>query len=221
MTLKEMIQRCRIESNDTAEPYFVSDDAYKIWLNDALVEACIRGRLLYEKDDYAKCFMFFAAGEKAVDLSHDWVEIEEVGIVVSHNHFLRLPLLSPDAVIAQYGEDYQSHDNLPVCAIMEDTKLRLFPTQSQDLTIKVQGYRLAEPLENDDDEPEIHATHHRHLCDYALMKAFSVPDAELFDPNRAALAQKAFDDYFGLPKDSDFRRITREDRPHTVKAFWV
>ena len=85
----------------------------------------------------------------------------------------------------------------------------------------LKGYRLAKPLENDEDEPEIHPTHHRHLCDYALMKAFSVPDAELFDPNRAVIAEKYFNDYFGLPKDSDFRRLTREDKPHVNASFWV
>lgn len=221
MTLAELINRCRIESNDLKEPYFVSDDAYKLWLNDALVEACIRGRLLYEKDDYSLCFVHFDAGQTVAKLNDQWIEIEQVAIVVQANHLLALPILSPEKVIEKYSEDYQSHDNLPVCAVQEENGLRLFPTPKQNITIKVQGYRLAEPLENDDDEPEIHPTHHRHLVDYALMKAFSVPDAELFDPNRAALAEQAFNRYFGLPKDSDFRRITREDRPHTNKAFWV
>ena len=221
MTLEELIQRCRVESNDTKEPYFIQDEQYKAWLNDALIEACIRGRLLYEKDDYDLCYVLFNAGQSVAKLNSQWVEIEQVALVIGQSHFLALPILSPEKVIEQYGENYQSHDNLPVCAVQEENGLRLFPTPKQALTVKVQGYRLAMPLNELDDTPEIHATHHRHLVDYALMKAFSVPDAELFDQNRAMLAEKAFNDYFGLPKDSDFRRLTREDRPHTVKPFWV
>ena len=221
MTLAEMIQRCRIESNDTETPYFVSDDAYKIWLNDALVEASIRGRLIYEKTDKAITELHYQPHQSTAPFSPLFFEFEQVAIKISDNHYMAIPLLSPDEVIRKYGENFISPDGLPICAVQEDTAIRLFPTSAMPLTIKVQGYRLAKPLANDEDEPEIHTTHHRHLCDYALMKAFSVPDAELFDPNRAALAEKYFNDYFGLPKDSDFRRLTREDKPHINASFWV
>lgn len=56
-------------------------------------------------------------------------------------------------------------------------------------------------------------THHPHLVEWALHKAFSVPDAEFFDPNRAQIAEAKFIDYFGERPDSDLRRITREDVP--------
>ena len=34
-------------------------------------------------------------------------------------------------------------------------------------------------------------------------------------------AEERFTRYFGEQTDSDLRRITREDTPHTVKAFWI
>ncbi|RPP87255.1 hypothetical protein IPC1125_34030, partial [Pseudomonas aeruginosa] len=59
-----------------------------------------------------------------------------------------------------------------------------------------------------------------HLVQWALHRGFSIPDMESFDPNRAALAEAAFTAYFGERPDSDLRRITREDVPHHVEAFW-
>jgi hypothetical protein len=47
-----------------------------------------------------------------------------------------------------------------------------------------------------------------------------VPDAETFDPNRAALAEQAFTRYFGLLPDSDLRRRTREDVTHVNQGFF-
>ena len=69
--------------------------------------------------------------------------------------------------------------------------------------------------------PEISELHHEHLVNWALHKAFSIPDAEGFDPQRAQDAERDFTEYFGIRPDSDLRRITREDVPHTVEAFWV
>ena len=74
-------------------------------------------------------------------------------------------------------------------------------------------------MELDGDVPEINQIHHVHLIQWALHKAYSVPDSEFFDPNRSALAEQEFTDYFGPRPDSDVRRITREDVPHVVQPF--
>lgn len=72
-----------------------------------------------------------------------------------------------------------------------------------------------------DDVPEIAAIHHEYLVQWALYRAFSVPDTETFDPNRAAIAEREFTQYFGLRPDSDLRRITREDTPHEVEPWFI
>ena len=90
--------------------------------------------------------------------------------------------------------------------------------------LRLEGYRtpLADMTLTDKDtvQPEIHPEHHRHLVQWALHRGFSIPDMESFDPSRAALAEDAFTAYFGQRPDSDLRRITREDVPHHVEAFW-
>ena len=76
-------------------------------------------------------------------------------------------------------------------------------------------------LENDTDKPELHESHHRHLVHWALHRAFSKPDSETIDPQRAAAAEAAFTRYFGHSPDADLRRSTRHDEVQTNKAFWV
>ena len=55
MELRELIRRFRVESNDKVVPYFIEDDDVIAWLNDAVNEACIRGRLLYESQNNDVC----------------------------------------------------------------------------------------------------------------------------------------------------------------------
>jgi hypothetical protein len=71
----------------------------------------------------------------------------------------------------------------------------------------------------DGDEPCILAVHHIHLVQWALYRAFSKPDAEIFDPNRAAQAEAEFSRYFGARPDSDLRSDTREDEPQHIVAW--
>ena len=74
---------------------------------------------------------------------------------------------------------------------------------------------------DDTDAPvDLNKAHHPHLVEWALHKAFSVPDTEFFDPNRAQIAEAKFIDYFGERPDSDLRRITREDVPQHVEPFF-
>lgn len=52
MNLKALIARFRVLANDKAEPYFWSDEEVSGWLNDAVHEACLRGRLLHSDDAF-------------------------------------------------------------------------------------------------------------------------------------------------------------------------
>lgn len=75
-------------------------------------------------------------------------------------------------------------------------------------------YRLPiKLLVNDSDKPEIHEAHHAYLVHWALHRAFSKPDSDGFDPQRADTSERAFTDYFGPRPDSDLRRSTRHDEP--------
>jgi hypothetical protein len=113
------------------------------------------------------------------------------------------------------------HDT-PKYAIQDDVGIRLVPTPSEAGTLHLEGYRLPlTDLQGDSDEPEINQAHHKYLHLWVLHKVFSMPDSELFDPNRSAIAEMEFTRQFGIRPDSDLRRIVREDELHVVHPMLI
>jgi len=117
-------------------------------------------------------------------------------------------------------DNWKLKQGAPQFAIQDDTGIRLVPIPDVGGELHLEGYRVPlNALEDKGDSPEINPVHHVHLIQWVLHQAFNVPDAEFFDPNRAAIAEQTFTDYFGVRPDSDLRRITREDTPHHVQPF--
>ena len=48
MTLEQLIAQFRIDADDLVQPYLWPDDWVAPWLTEAVSEAAVRGRLLYE-----------------------------------------------------------------------------------------------------------------------------------------------------------------------------
>ena len=61
---------------------------------------------------------------------------------------------------------------------------------------------------------------HQHLVYWALHRAFSQPDSDGFDPQRAATAEATFTGYFGARPDADLRRATRHDVPQVNVGYF-
>lgn len=224
MTLAELIRRVRREANDLVEPYFWSDEDVAAWLNDAVSEACIRARLIHESQDASVCQIAVTAGQAVYPLHPALYEITHLSLRAADGaHLGVLPIHSTEMLDAG-RPGWRDETGRPLCAIQSDTGLRLVPTPDQDATLKLEGYRT--PLvemalaDADTDEPEINREHHRHLTQWALHRGFAVPDMESFDPSRSDRAESAFTVYFGIRPNADLRRITREDVPHRVEAFW-
>lgn len=225
MNLSSLISRFRTEANDKVVPYFWQDSEVTDWLNDAVSEAAIRGRLIFESGNTAICRIDVVAGQAAYPLHSAMYEI--VSATFSHDgdngkHRARpLPLVSVET-LDQVVPRWRTESCDPRFIVQTDSGLRIAPAPIRTGVVWLEGYRL--PLVSmvaDTDEPEINAAHHRHLVNWALHKAFSIPDTESFDPNRSVIAEAEFIKYFGIRPDSDLRRITREDYPHHVQPFWV
>lgn len=219
MTLAELIRRVRTEANDKAQPYFWSDEDITYWLNDAQDEAAVRGRLFHERANRSVCQIAVTAGRDTYLLHPALYELTRVAFVAD-GKTTPLVLVSRET-LDRISPDWREHVGRPEWAVQDDRSIQLVPKPDIAGTVSLEGYRLAlQPMEAGDDEPELHAAHHRHLINWALHRGFSVPDMETFDPTRAATAERAFAQYFGLRPDADLRRITREDVPHHVEAFW-
>lgn len=225
MTLAELIRRVRTEANDKVEPYFWSDEDVAGWLNDAVVEAAVRGRLIHESSEVAVCTIGVLADTAVYALHSSLYELTHLGFYPADGSRPCMLLIKSTEWLDRFKPEWRTCTGKPEFAVQDDTSLRLVPMPVAGGTLRLEGYRTPlEPMklaDKDVAKPELHESHHIHLMQWALHRGFSIPDMESFDPSRAAIAEAAFTDYFGIRPDSDLRRQTREDVPHHVEAFWA
>ena len=214
MTLEDLIRRFRVLASDTKDPPFWSDEDVTDWLSDGQVQACVRGRLLREDENNSVCRIALEPGRQTYKLHRSVYELIDVRIKPSIGSSRPLKLVTREWLNAEMP-DWRDWNRPAQFAIQDETKLRIVGTIEEGDTLRLECYRLPlAAMEDGSDAPEIHEAHHEHLIQWALHKAFSVPDAEAFDPTRAKMAEDAFTRYFGQQPDSDMRRATRHDVPH-------
>ena len=214
MTLEDLIRRFRVLSLDNVTPPFWADEDVIDWLNEAQNEACIRARLIREDELEAVCSIALTPGTHTYALNPLVYEIISLWIKPASGRKRPVTLRSREW-LNHHLPEWRDFTRPAEITIQDDTTVRIVGAVEVGDTLELECYRLPlRPMANDTDKPEIHQAHHQHLIDWALHRAFSVPDAEAFDPNRAALAEQAFTRYFGPLPDSDMRRITRHDVVH-------
>jgi hypothetical protein len=220
MTLQELIDQFRIEAKDQVAPYFWSSEYVTGWLNEAEHEACIRARLIREIQNPDVCIIAVLPDQSVYPLHPSLYEIEYLMFDPGAGSIpLTLDLASPESM-TERDRHWRMRTGTPRYAIQSDTHLRLTPTPKTSGTLMLECLRLPiNKMLEDTDKPEIHSAHHRHLIQWALFKAFGVPDSEAFDEQRQAQAYAAFENYFGERPRADLRRSTRIDRAQVVKAF--
>ena len=220
MTLDDLIRRFRVRANDMAQPHLFADQDVIDWLNDAEEQACVRGRLLREDALPEMCRIVLEAGKSTYKLHQKLYEISHLRVLPQNGGRSRHLLIKTREWLDAEMPDWRDSNRPAMFAIQDDISLRVVGQVDDGDVLALECYRLPlKPMEADNSKPEIHIAHHDHLIDWALHRAFSVPDAETFDPNRAALAEQAFTRYFGPLPDSDMRRITRHDQQHHNEVF--
>ena len=221
MVLSELIKRFRTLAHDTVEPYFTSDDILTAWLNDAVSEAAIRGRLIHVSDDPAVCEIQVLSWSSRYDLHETLYELSRTRFDPANGAIGRsVCLVSTETLDNTYYPNWRTMTGTPQFAVQDDTSIRLIPTPDVDGVLRLEGYCV--PMVDmvlPTDAPKIHRAHHVHLVQWALHRAFSVPDSEFFDPERSDRALNEFELYFGLRPSSNLRRITREDKPQNIEPF--
>lgn len=221
LSLADLIRSFRTLSGDKVQPFFSSDDDVKQWLNEAQAQACVRGRLIREDELDAVCRVPLTAGKHTYPLHPSVYELIDLWVQPgsSTGRIRPVDLKSREWLDAEVHEWRQL--GRPACmAIQDDTTIRMVGTVETGDTLVLECYRLPiKPLVHPSDKPEIHAIHHQHLVQWALHRAFGIPDADFFDADRSGLAEREFTKYFGPLPDSDARRTTRVDQAHHNKAI--
>lgn len=225
MTLKDLIRRFRVLTRDQYEPYFWKNEEITDWLNDAQEQACVRGRLLLEDADPALCVINLVPGQHTYPLDKRVYELVDVRIKTGSNTMVEPKIVSRgwlDTNVRDWREPGTWRNHCARYLIQNETSVRIVPTPQEAGTLSIEAYRLPmASMQDDADEPEIHQASHEHLIQWALHRAYSVSDAEVFDAQRSALAEMNFTAYFGLLPDADMRRITREDTPQVNQVHRI
>ena len=219
MTLADLIRRFRTLAGDTKAPQFWKDADITDWLNDAQVQACVRGRLLLEDANPAMCVIDIEADRHTYPLHRKLYELVRLDYkAAGESCSTPIKMVSREWLDDKQPQWRDVH-RATRYAIQGETSIRLVSTPLTAGVLTIEAYRLPrKAMLSEYDTPEIHQASHEHLIQWALHKAFSVPDSEAFDPQRSGLAERAFTAYFGLLPDSDMRRMTREDTPQTIKV---
>lgn len=220
LTLQQMLAQFRRDAQDTKEPHLWEDEQAIFWLNEAESEAAVRKRLLHESSNPLMCEIQLVPGQATYPLHPamyelTWLAREEDGAQLDQPSIKSLEWLD------RKHPDWRTRcDHILPFVVQNETSLRLATPPRAPGVLRLEGYRLpAKPMKCDRDTPEIHAAHHAKLVLWALFRAFSQPDADGFDPQRAAKAEAEFTAYFGQRPDADLRRDTREDETQVNVSY--
>lgn len=213
-------RRVRLLAQDTETPYLWQDEDIDDWLNEAQQEAAIRARLLRATpaSHPALCEYPLAAGETAITVPDQLYEI-------SHQEWNAGGERRPLKLVSREWMDTTMPDwrsipaGEPAYLVQDHQQLQVVPTPATDGALLIEGYRLPDPMQSDDDEPRIPLAHHIHLVQWALHVGYSLPDAEMFNAGKSAAAEAEFTRYFGARPDADLRADTRNDETHRIVSW--
>ena len=220
MRREALRRRVRLLAQDTTLPYLWQDEDIDDWLNEAQQEATIRARLLRATpaSHPALCEFSLTAGETAITVPDQLYEI-------SHQEWAAggerrpLKLMSREWMDTTLPGWRAMPAAEPDYLVQDRQALEVVPPPIAAGAVLIEGYRLPEPMELDDDEPRIPLAHHIHLVQWALHIGYSLPDAETLNPGKSQAAEAEFTRYFGARPDADLRADTRNDETHRIVAW--
>lgn len=213
MNLGEMIAAFRADVRDTNTPPNWSDDDLIRWFNEAVEEASTRKSLLRET-----LSLSIVPSDFEIALPTRIVEVRTARIVEGGQTYWLKPTDRYEQ--DRLTSDWRDTTERPTAFIHDDRSVMLNRIVETAAVLKLECRRIPVNLmEGDSDEPEISAAHHRRLDGWVRYRAYSVPDADFGDKDRAVQGLADFEDYFGRRPDAYHRRNNNANRPHRVKAW--
>lgn len=224
MTRDDLIRAFRVLAGDTvSKPYLFKTEYVEDWLDEAQMEAAIRGRLLREDSWAAVAEVALEPGRRAYKLHPLVYELISIRLApASGDRPRQMTLHSREWMDENRGDWRYWADTVNVPAttvIQDDTTIRIAGYIEDGDQLLLECYRMPRPMSETQGKPEIHEMHHLKLVQWALHRAFSIPDADTSDANRSEKAEREFTRYFGPRPSSDARRRTRVDVPHRTTGY--
>jgi len=227
MRLEDLIESYRRQSMDQKSSVrgndgdvFCKDEEVVWYLNEGVQEACERADLIQDRTS-PFCTILLVPGQDTYRLHRSVYEVKRLtlrGRPLDETSVEELDCDSPG---------WECRSGLPRCYVFEQAggslpaAVRLVPTPSAAETIKLTVYRGAQSLLcNDMDQPEIASRLHIHLVDWALYRAYSREDTDMYNDAKAGVALERFEKVFGKRPDANVQRKQRDRRPPLVHSNW-
>ena len=244
-TVNELLTQMRRDLDDPEVPG-QGDDSLSLfgteelvgYLNRAVDEACLRGRLLLDSDTPAVCRITLEAGKASYPLDSRVYRVHRARLV-NHGHVLvktgradldHLYVYDEyDRPVYTHVADWEDQDGLPRYFLqdMGANGLRVVPRPTENEvpeTLALTVYRTQlEPLvayKAMVQEPEIHPLYHYPLLDWVYYLALSKQDADTYDPEKASRNYAAFEARFGPRPSAEDLELERKGRPMRVRSHF-
>lgn len=222
MKLEELEAQYRERVGDHGDPPLADTPTVLRWLNEAVAEACIRADLIREADADELCeFSVAAESTASIALPAPMQRIDYATFTPTDGEPVALKLEVSRMELDRLSSTWRIDTGPPTRLLIEGRKMRLVVAPSEAGTLRVEGWRI--PLDDEhmgarDSEPVIATLHHEKLVCWAVYRALSNPDGELFDQGKADRAKAEFDAYFGRRPDADADQAF-DARPQFNKVF--
>lgn len=220
MTLRDLIEQFRFDTDDVSTPPLVTDKELTVLLNEAEREAATRAHLLFDRSS-AFATLSLKAGIREIRVNPIAVDVAMIWLIDSGGERHKVTATDRDEQ-DRINPDWRTNTELPTGFMFYDSGVVEFNAAADaDYTAKLETHRLPKSaMAQKTDSPEIGAIHHPYLVEWAKYKTYAKPDSDLFDANKAKEALAKFEDYFGFRPDADARKRERANQPHRNKAYW-
>ena len=198
MKVSEIMSIFRAETKDKAKPYFVDELMALGFLNQAQSEAARRARLLVDSESQEICRVQVSAGEPVVYIDPRIISIRRARLASSSRPLVKAKVRDMDDRFPSW--DSSTNQSTPMIVVTDygtnQLYLHAIPKADDELLLTVVREPLSD-LKGDNDVPEIPARYHYGLIAWMKYRAYSIDDADRYDPKQAAVALGHFESEFG------------------------
>ena len=209
MNMGELIELYREEAVDKVRPYLCSNELLFRFATEAERETCRRSHLLVDSTS-SICSIPVSANDPLIDIDPAIINIRRAKLSTSAYSLTPIRAEEMDRV----NPGWEKHVGTPTTYVTnyQTNAIRLYPIQQVSADLNMTVSRLPfKAMQSEEDEPEIREEYHPALVKWMLYRAYSRQDADMFDPQKAAMALADFEREFGK-KASGRNARWQEDR---------
>lgn len=198
MTLRELIDRFRRDTQDLRAPYLWIDEEIIEYANEAEREACRRASLLVDSSSPIT-EIDISAGDSVIELDESVIYVRRAILASNQRRLVPRVARAMDEEIPGW-EGNQASSPIVFVPDWESGKLKLWPPTKAADVVKTTIVRTPlKDMAKDDDTPEIPRRHHVGLLDWMKHQGYLKRDADTFDPKKASEHETRFTTEFGPP----------------------